>query len=401
MEFTVAAGVYVCPFGPDEHVGRRLSELRSRLAFRRHLVLAHHADIRRHPTTAGGFVELVEAIEGEELTRKVMTYKRSSRHQYVPRSVPAFKAPLRGRSSVATSRRRRDVAQPVAATVPRLPSPPLVKKCTVWLRRESSLEASLSLVVPGPMETAATVMLCPISSTCSVVSVPSCSSVSSTPSSGHASIVSRIASFDPFLSTSPPRAISGYPPVECGSEEEDKLSVASSVLLTHQSISLTSLRSVENWFTSEGAIPAALPSRVQTPDWERIDQIVESDSRSHAQVSLIDGWRPSFNPTLVASMIANMLAADMTQSNQVIASRILEQLGIVSGDDISNTFIRSLVDATVEFEGLLVNQIMATQQQAQVLGTSDMAHFAVCCDLARRQGRPGRVVTTSTVSTTD
>lgn len=223
MEFTVAAGVYVCPFGPDEHVGRRLSELRSRLAFRRHLVLAHHADIRRHPTTAGGFVELVEAIEGEELTRKVMTYKRSSRHQYVPRSVPAFKAPLRGRSSVATSRRRRDVAQPVAATVPRLPSPPLVKKCTVWLRRESSLEASLSLVVPGPMETAATVMLCPISSTCSVVSVPSCSSVSSTPSSGHASIVSRIASFDPFLSTSPPRAISGYPPVECGSEEEDKL----------------------------------------------------------------------------------------------------------------------------------------------------------------------------------
>lgn len=83
MEFTVAAGVYVCPFGPDEHVGRRLPELRSRLAFRRHLVLVHHADVHRHSTAAGGFVELVEAIEGEELTRKVLTYKRSSRHQYV------------------------------------------------------------------------------------------------------------------------------------------------------------------------------------------------------------------------------------------------------------------------------------------------------------------------------
>ena len=85
-------------------------------------------------------------------------------------------------------------------------------------------------------------------------------------------------------------------------------------------------------------------------------------------------------------MIANMLAADMTQSNQVIATRILEQLGTASGDGISNNFVRSLVDATVEFERLLVNQIMATQQQAQVLGTGDMAQFAVYCDLARRQG---------------
>jgi len=90
----------------------------------------------------------------------------------------------------------------------------------------------------------------------------------------------------------------------------------------------------------------------------------------------------------------------MTQSNQVIATRILEQLGIASGDDMTNNFIRSLVDATVEFEGLLVNQIMATQQQAQVLGTSDMAHFAVCCDLARRQGRPGRAALVSTITTT-
>jgi len=384
MEFTVAAGVYVCPFGPVEHVGRRLTELRSRLAFRRHLVLAHHADIRCHSTTAGGFVELIEAIKGEELTRKVMTYKRSSRLQYVPRSVSASKAPLRGKSSVTSSRQRLDVAQSMAATVPQPPSPPLVRECTVWLRRESSLEASLSPVVPSSMENTATVMSCPMSSTCSILSVPSCDSVSSTPSSGHASIVGRITSFDPFLSTSPPRAIRGYPPV--GSEDEDNSSVANSVLLTHQSISLTSLRSVENWFTSEGAIPAALPSRVQTPDWERIDQIVESGSRSHAQVSLIDGWRPNFNPTLVASMIANMLAADMTQSNQVIATRILEQLGTASGDGISNNFVRSLVDATVEFERLLVNQIMATQQQAQVLGTGDMAQFAVYCDLARRQG---------------
>ena len=65
---------------------------------------------------------------------------------------------------------------------------------------------------------------------------------------------------------------------------------------------------------------------------------------------------------------------------------------------MTNNFIRSLVDATVEFEGLLVNQIMATQQQAQVLGTSDMAHFAVCCDLARRQGRAALVSTITTTS---
>ena len=164
---------------------------------------------------------------------------------------------------------------------------------------------------------------------------------------------------------------------------------------------MTSLRSVENWFTSEGAIPAALSSRVQTPDLEVFDQIVEGCSGPGvpAQVLSIVGWH-TFSPTLVASMIANALAADMTQSNQVIAARILEQLGIASGDDMSNNFICSLVDAAVEFEGLLVNQIIATQRQAQALGTSDMAHFSIHCDLVRRQGRPGRTTPTSTITTT-